>query len=160
MRWWAHPSHSAPQENHCDSFEPKQKCQWEDLLEVCHKVSSQTPLSRSPPPYAPNTSSQCEHKGCAPVVSYLLDNEALNATYGDNAEAKGAAMDEMAWRDACEGAVDNFPKFETCIRERPPYCPPQPLLPPPMPKDGLRKHTRTLTHTHARDGPTEASRQT
>uniref|UniRef100_A0A6U2EM89 GCK domain-containing protein n=2 Tax=Hemiselmis andersenii TaxID=464988 RepID=A0A6U2EM89_HEMAN len=84
------------EENNCDSFEPKKECEWEQVMEGCE---------------------DCKGKGCGPVVEYIAENEALNATYGDNEEAKAAAVDEMAWRDACAGAVDDFSKFETCIHE-------------------------------------------
>ncbi len=44
---------------------------------------------------------QCQTKGCQHVIEYMETNEALNATYGDNEDAKAGAMLEMAWKDAC-----------------------------------------------------------
>jgi len=84
------------EENNCDSFEPKKACEWAEVMEGCD---------------------DCKATGCEHVVNYMATNEALNATYGDNTDAKAAAVDEIAWRDACSGAVDNFPQFETCIHE-------------------------------------------
>lgn len=84
------------EENNCDSFDPKKACLWEDLMGACPK---------------------CEHKGCGPVVAYMEDSESLNNTYGDDMDAKAAAVEEMAWRDACLGSTVTFPKFEECIHE-------------------------------------------
>ena len=50
----------------------------------------------------------------------MQNNQAWNETFGDDDEKKAEAMEEMAWRTACSSAVDDFPKFEECIRERHP----------------------------------------
>ena len=50
----------------------------------------------------------------------MQNNQAWNETFGDDDEKKAEAMEEMAWRTACSSSVDDFPKFEECIRERHP----------------------------------------
>lgn len=55
---------------------------------------------------------QCSTAGCQHVVEYMETSEALNATYGDNEDAKAAAIFEMAWRDACS-TVRSFTCFQS-----------------------------------------------
>jgi len=84
------------EENHCDAFEPKQACGWDELLEECDS---------------------CPNKGCAHTIAYMQNNQAWNETFGDDDEKKAEAMEEMAWRTACSSSVDDFPKFEECIHD-------------------------------------------
>ncbi len=131
MDWCSHAIVVCPntQENHCDSFEAKQACLWDDVIAGCNEVSRAVQYSRAW--HTKNTCIcflvctvphhivhhlehhnislgnirsallQCTTKGCQHVIEYMATNEALNATYGDNEDAKSGAMLEMAWKDAC-----------------------------------------------------------